>query len=493
MHKVRKPFSATAGILLIILFSVFFLSARCSSNPENASTVYADSGLRTELSKESVSALESLQRANRELTSMILPSVVTLDVIETRKIQNNIDGFPWFFFNRPQEQKEGQGEREYEAEGMGSGVIVRKSGKTYYALTNQHVTGNAKTISVILYNGDKVKGKLVGSDQRKDVALVSFDYDKDLRVAVLGDSNTVQVGDLTYAIGAPLGYVSTVTSGIVSAVGRSGGPNRNNINDFIQTDAAINQGNSGGPLVNIYGEVIGINNWIVSSSGGSQGLAFSIPINNLKKAIDDFINSGEIKYGWLGVQLVEVKDKFREALNLKNIEGAFAGQVFLGSPADKGGIKPGDYIIEVNSAKVKDVDDILRIIADLKSGETSSFKILRRGKELLLTVKIEERDEKIVADSSKLWPGFVPSPLTDEIIKQLELKKGQNGVAVTSLQSKSPAAVMSLQPGDIIVKVNGKDVKDVLSFYDELSKASGEVWFDFIREGHNLVTPRIKK
>ena len=227
----------------------------------------------------------------------------------------------------------------------------------------------------MLYNGDKVQGKLIGSDQRKDVALVSFDYDKDLRVAVLGDSNTVQVGDLTYAIGAPMGYVSTVTSGIVSAVGRSGGPNRNNINDFIQTDAAINQGNSGGPLVNIYGEVIGINNWIVSSSGGSQGLAFSIPINNLKKAIDDFITSGEIKYGWLGVQLLEINDKFRESLNLKDIEGAFAGQVFLGSPADKGGIKPGDYITEVNSTKVKSVDDILRVIADLKPGESSSFKI----------------------------------------------------------------------------------------------------------------------
>ncbi|EMB23572.1 Do family serine endopeptidase [Treponema denticola] len=493
MRKLKNPLSAMAGILLIMLVSVVFLSARCSSNPENASTVYADPGLKTELSKESVSALESLQKANRELTSMILPSVVTLDVVETRKVQNNIDGFPWFFFNRPQDQKDGQGEREYEAEGMGSGVIVRKTGKTYYVLTNQHVTGNAKTISVMLYNGDKVQGKLIGSDQRKDVALVSFDYDKDLRVAVLGDSNTVQVGDLTYAIGAPMGYVSTVTSGIVSAVGRSGGPNRNNINDFIQTDAAINQGNSGGPLVNIYGEVIGINNWIVSSSGGSQGLAFSIPINNLKKAIDDFITSGEIKYGWLGVQLLEINDKFRESLNLKDIEGAFAGQVFLGSPADKGGIKPGDYITEVNSTKVKSVDDILRVIADLKPGESSSFKILRKGKEISATVKIEERDEKNVADSSKLWPGFVPSPLTDEIIKQLELKKGQNGVLVTSLQAKSPAAVMSLQPGDLIVKVNGKDVKDVLSFYDELSNAKGEIWFDFIREGHNLVTPKIKR
>lgn len=470
MRKLKNPISTMAGILSIMLVSVVLLSARCSSNPENAATVYADQGLKTELSKESISALESLQKANRELTSMILPSVVTLDVVETRKVQNNIDGFPWFFFNRPQDQKDGQGEREYEAEGMGSGVIVRKTGKTYYALTNQHVTGNAKTISVILYNGDKVQGKLVGSDQRKDVALVSFDYDKDLRVAVLGDSNTVQVGDLTYAIGAPMGYVSTVTSGIVSAVGRSGGP-----------------------LVNIYGEVIGINNWIVSSSGGSQGLAFSIPINNLKKAIDDFITSGEVKYGWLGVQLLEINDKFRENLNLKDIEGAFAGQVFLGSPADKGGIKPGDYITEVNSTKVKSVDDILRVVADLKPGETASFKILRKGKNISVTVKIEERDEKNVADSSKLWPGFVPSPLTEEIIKQLELKKGQNGVVVTNMQSKSPAAVISLQPGDIIVKVNGKDVKDVLSFYDELSQSGNEVWFDFIREGHNLVSPKIKR
>lgn len=493
MRKLKNPFSATAGILLIILFSVFFLSARCSSNPENAATVYADSGLRTELSMESVSALEALQRANRELTSMVLPSVVTLDVIETRKVQNNIDRFPWFFFNRPQDQKDGEGEREYEAEGMGSGVIVRKVGKTYYALTNQHVTGNAKTISVILYNGEKIQGSLIGSDQRKDVALVSFDYDKELKVAVLGDSNTVQAGDLTYAVGAPLGYVSTVTSGIVSAVGRSGGPNRNNINDFIQTDAAINQGNSGGPLVNIYGEVIGINTWIASSSGGSQGLAFSIPINNLKKAIDDFINSGEIKYGWLGVQLLEINGNFRDNLNLKDIEGAFAGQIFLGSPADKGGIKPGDYITEVNSIKVKNVDDILRIIADLKPGETASFKILRRGKNISVTVKIEERDEKNVADSSKLWPGFVPSPLGEEVIKQLKLKKGQNGVVVTNMQSKSPAAVISLQPGDVIVKLNGKDVKDVSGFYEELSKASGEVWFDFIREGHNLVTPKIKR
>lgn len=489
----RKKISTTTAVLSIVLLSVIFLSARCSTNPENTASVYADSGANKELSKETVSALEALQRANRELTAMVLPSVVTIDVIEMRKTKNTIDGFPWFFFGQPKsDKKEDSEEKEYEAEGMGSGVIVRKTGTTYYALTNQHVIGNASTISVMLHNGDKISGKLIGSDKRKDVALISFEYEKELPVAKLGDSNTVQVGDLSYAIGAPMGYVSTVTSGIISAVGRSGGPNQSNINDFIQTDAAINQGNSGGPLVNIYGEVIGINTWIVSSSGGSQGLAFSIPINNLKKAIDDFISSGAVKYGWLGVQVVEVTEDFKKNLGLKNFDGAFAGQVFIGSPAQKGGIMPGDFITEINDKKVKNTEELVRIIGDLQAGETVGFKLIRSGKEQILNVKIEERDEKIVVDSSKLWPGFMPVPLDEKVIKQLELEKGQKGVLVSSVQAKSPAAVLTLQPGDIIVKVNGTAVANIGEFYTELGKTSGEVWFDFIREQHSLSTAKIK-
>lgn len=497
MKEQRKRFSALQPILGIVFLSLIFLSTKCSSVTEDASTVYADSGKNSALSGETLSVLESLQKANRELASVVLPSVVTLDVVELRKVKNRMDNFnfPWFFFGQPKEDNEegNSPEKEYKVEGLGSGVIVRKTGKTHYVLTNQHVIGNAKDITVILHNGDKVDGKLVGTDNRRDAALVSFEYDKELPVAKLGDSNSVQVGDLTFAMGAPMGYVSTVTQGIVSALGRSGGPNRNNINNFIQTDAAINQGNSGGPLVNIYGEVIGINTWIASSSGGSQGLAFSIPINNLKKAIDDFINSGEIKYGWLGVQLMEITDDFKDSMSLKNKDGAFVSQVFLSSPADKGGIKPGDFITEINTKQIKTVDELIRIIGDLQAGDNASFKILRYKKEIAVKVKIEERNEKIVSDSSKLWPGFVPVPLNDKIIKTLELDAKQKGVLVSSVQAKSPAAVMNLMPEDIITDVNGKTINNIEQFYIELGKAEKEIWFDFIRGKHKLSTAKIKR
>ncbi len=487
-----KKLKFIVPIMAVAFMFSFFVS--CSGTPENAVTVYADSGANTELSKDSISTLEAIQKANRELTSKVLPSVVTLDVIELRKRNPSVNGMPWFFFGQPNKDKEKDGEKEYEAEGMGSGVIVKKSGKTYYVITNQHVVGmHTKNISVILYGGEAIDAKLIGSDKRKDVALVSFESDKDLPVAKLGDSDAVQVGDLTYAMGAPMGLVSTVTKGMVSAIGRSGGPNRNNINDFIQTDAAINQGNSGGPLVNIYGEVIGINTWIVSSSGGSQGLAFSIPINNLKKAISDFISDGKIKYGWLGVQLVPVNDEFKEALDLKDKEGSFVGEVFLGSPAAKGGLQPGDFITEINSKKVKSTEDLVRIVADLEAGEKVDFKLLRAGKELTFNVKIEERNEDVVVDSSKLWPGFIALPLTDKIKEKLELPKAQTGVLIESVKAKSAAAVLALQRYDIITKVNGKKINNLKEFYTEISKVKKELWFDFIREGRELTSSKIKK
>ena len=291
MQGINKRHSNLVWFLLVAILSFSLISAKCFNDTE-AGTVFADTVKTSSLSKDSVAFLEKMQQANRELTSSVLPSVVTIDVVEMRKIKDPF-GFgnsPFhFFFGNPDGDDEEGGTREYKAQGMGSGFIVRKTGNTYYALTNQHVIGNATDISVMLYGGKEIKAKLIGSDTRKDIALVSFESTEDIPLAKLGDSDEVQVGDLAFAIGSPMGYVSSVTQGMISAVGRHGGPNKGNVNDFIQTDAAINQGNSGGPLVNIYGEVIGINTWIASSSGGSQGLGFSIPINNVKKAIDDFI------------------------------------------------------------------------------------------------------------------------------------------------------------------------------------------------------------
>lgn len=486
--------AALASFSLGVLFS--------TRNPGSAQTAFADSLAVAPIPADSISILEGMQKANRSVTAAILPTVVTLDVVETKTVQNSpMEGFPWFFFGNPNGDgsKEGdqQGEekkREYKSEGLGSGVIIRKTGDTYYLLTNHHVAGSANEIQVKMYDGREFTGKLVGGDERKDIALVSFESkDASIPVARMGNSDTVQTGDIVFAVGSPLGYMSSVTQGIISAVGRSGGPN-GNINDFIQTDAAINQGNSGGPLVNIYGEIIGINSWIASSSGGSQGLGFSIPINNVKKAIDDFISTGKIRYGWLGVSLMSVDKEVLSALGKDSGKGALASQIFLGSPADKSGMLPGDVVLSLNGKEVKSVDQLVRDVGDLVSGETAIFKVLRGGKEQSLKVKIEEREEKTVSDASRLWPGFMPLPLTDDIKKQFKLDEKQKGVIVSGVQAKSPAAVIGLQSGDIITGVNDQEIKGLADFYQRLSdKAAKEVWFDVIREGQKVSTLRYKR
>lgn len=449
-----------------------------------------------EISAESRDFLESLQNANRAVASAVLPSVATLDVVETHTIESSpMDGFPWFFFGRPDrdnnDEEDSRNKREYETEGMGSGVIIRRSGKTYYVLTNYHVVKDADKIRVKLYGGQEFSGKIVGGDERKDIALVSFESSDDsIPVAKMGDSDSVQPGDIVFAVGSPLGYVSSLTQGVVSAVGRNGGPN-GNINDFIQTDAAINQGNSGGPLVNIYGEVIGINSWIASYSGGSQGLGFSIPINNVKNAVDEFIAGGKLNYGWLGVQLLDADREILEALGLEKNTGALAAQVFIGSPADKGGFLPGDYVTALNGKPVKSVNQLVRDVGELRNGDTAEFTLIRNGKTINLSVKIDERDENLVNDYSKLWPGFIPYEINDDLRNRFDLDKNQKGVLVTNVMPKSPAAVMGLMSGDIIVKVNDKDVSNLTSLYGGMASArSGEVWFTVIREGHELSTIR---
>lgn len=499
-----KLFTKRTGTLALITLGAVIcfslVAVFCTANPGSAQTAFADSATVSSIPAESIALLEGMQSANRHVASAVLPIVVTIDVIETKTVQNNQpNGFPWFFFGNPQNGGEDGAEgaapeREYKSEGLGSGVIVRKIGKTFYVLTNQHVAGAANEISIKLYDGREFTGKLVGGDERKDIALVSFESDDaSLPVAKLGNSDLVQAGDIVFAVGSPLGYVSSISQGIISAVGRSGGPN-NNINDFIQTDAAINQGNSGGPLVNIYGEVIGINAWIASSTGGSQGLGFSIPVNNVKKAVDDFISSGKIKYGWLGVSLVDAEKPVLADLGITSKKGALASQLFIGSPAEKGGMMPGDFVIALNGKDVKTVDQLVRDVGDIQSGQTAKFRIIRNGKESELSIKIEERNESTVTDSSKLWPGFIPYSLTSEIRKQLKISDKQKGILVTNVQAKSAAAIMGLQSGDVVIRVNDKEISTLLEFYTKLSdRSQKEIWFDVLREGETVSTMRYKR
>lgn len=480
---------AVATVVAVLLSFVLF-SFSCNSG-KSANTAYADTTPAVRISGDSLAVTEAVQNVFRAVSSQVLPSIVQIDVVEKRTVQTpSFNGFPFnFFFG-----DEGEGQtREYEQAGLGSGVIVRKAGNTYYVLTNNHVAGSANQITVKLHDSRSYDAKLVGADDRKDIALVSFETDeKDIVVATLGDSDTVQTGDICFAMGTPLGYYSSVTQGIISATGRSGN-GIGNISDFIQSDAAINQGNSGGALVNIYGEVIGINTWIASQSGGSQGLGFAIPINNVKKAIDDFISSGKVTYGWLGVSLVQVNDKYKEALGVGKHIGAFASQIFIGSPAQKAGMQAGDYVIKLNGKDVKDVDQLVREVGDLTVGETAEFTVLRGGKEVTLKVKIENRDATVVDDSSKLWPGFIAAPIDDSTRKQLELGDNIEGVVVTNVQPKSPAAAMRLQNGDIITAVNDKPVKNLAEFYSALDlSGTKEIWFDVYNDGHTISTGRYK-
>jgi len=499
MKSFTKKAGGFALVSLGALFCFSLVVFFSTKTPGSAQTVFADTPAATALSSDSVSFLESMQKANRGITSMILPSVVTLDVKETKTVDSNsANNVPYFFFGAPQQGDNGDGsgngqQRQYDSEGLGSGIIVRNTGKTFYVLTNQHVAGAANEINVQLNDGREFPGKLVGGDERKDIALVSFESDdKTIPVAKLGDSDAVQPGDIVFAVGSPLGYMASITQGIVSALGRQG-PN-DNINDFIQTDAAINQGNSGGPLVNIKGEVIGVNAWIASNTGGSQGLGFSIPINNVKKAIDDFISSGKIIYGWLGVSLVEPNKDILSSLALTGKKGALAQQLFIDSPADKGGVQPGDYVVSLNGKDVKNVDQLVRDVGDIEAGQTATFGVIRNGKAQDVKVKITQRDNTTVSDSSKLWPGFSPYPMTDEVRTQLKLDKKQKGLLVTGVQAKSAAAIMGLQSGDIIIKMNDKDVSELTDFYARLSDSSvKEIWYDVLRDGQTVATMKYKR
>lgn len=483
-------------VLAAFFCTFFFISFSCKNIP-GAKTVYADNSPARTIPADSLAVAEALQTTFRSISDTVLPTVVEIDVVEKKIVETpQFDDFRFFFFGQPDDKsdKKEDNKREYKQEGLGSGVIVQKNGNIFYVLTNNHVAGKATEIAIKLSDGREFKGKLVGADERKDIALVSFEStDKNIPVAKLGDSDLVQTGDICLAMGTPLGYFASVTQGIVSATGRSGG-RIGNISDFIQTDAAINQGNSGGPLVNIYGEIIGINTWIASQSGGSQGLGFSIPINNVKQAIQDFITVGKVNYGWLGVSLVQITDEYKAALSVKDIKGAFASQIFLDSPADKSGMQAGDYITALNGKQVEDVDQLVREVAELHAGEKANFEFIRAGKKMTATVKIGERQETILNNNAKQWPGLTVIPLNDDIRKELDIKdKKLEGLFVISVIEKSPAAALRLRQNDIITAVNDKSVKTLADFYTAINTTTNKsIWFDVYNDGHIISTGKYK-
>jgi Do/DeqQ family serine protease len=440
-----------------------------------------------------LSTLQSLQEAFRSVAAEVLPTVVEIDVVDVVKQQVPSFTNPFEFFFGPQgDNPQAPQEREFRQQGLGSGVIVRHTGGKVYVLTNNHVAGEAEEISVKLNDGRRFTAQLVGADPNRDLALVMFETGEPVPVAQLGDSDSLQVGDWVLAVGSPLGFDSTVTAGIVSAIGRHSMPGMSvaGFTDYIQTDAAINQGNSGGALVNIYGRVVGINTWIASPSGGNVGLGFAIPVNNAKKAIDDFITKGKIEYGWLGVSMGGVSAEGLKDLKLENSRGAFVYGVFKDSPADKAGVLPGDFITEVNGEGLRDTSELLLRIGNLEPGSRAQLNIIRYGQPLQLTVKINAREteQNLAARSDKLWPGFSVVPITDDIRSQLNLPKSSGKLAIGAVEQGGLADVAGLKSGDVVRKVNGKAVSTVLDFYKAFnSGTSKEIMLTLERQNTELV------
>ncbi len=362
---------------------------------------------------------------------------------------------------------------------LGSGFIVDPSG---IVITNNHVIGDANDIVVIFTDGRKLKAKVLGKDPKVDVAVLKVQSDKPLKTVKFGDSDKARVGDGVMAVGNPFGLGETVTAGILSARNRNidSGP----YDDFLQTDASINQGNSGGPLFNMAGEVIGINTAILSPSGGSIGIGFATPSNSVAPIIDQLEKYGETRRGWLGVRIQSVDDSIAESLGLASPHGALVAGVDANGPAKPAGIEAGDVIVEFDGKDVTESRDLPRLVASMPVGETVDVVVIRKGKQLTKSVtlgrledgeklaKAEEGNDEAVGNVAKAL-GMSLSTLGVDERKTFNLKDSVNGVVISRVDPNSAAADKGLKAGDVIEEVNQQAVSepsDVSKAIDALKK-----------------------
>jgi serine protease Do len=346
--------------------------------------------------------------------------------------------------------------------GIGSGVIATKDG---YILTNNHVVDGADEVQVALQDGREFTAKVIGRDPKSDVAVIKIEA-KDLPALQMADSEKVEVGDVVLAIGNPFGIGQTVTSGIVSATGRSGAVNLD-YEDFIQTDAAINPGNSGGALVDAEGRLIGINTAILSRTGGNQGIGFAIPANLARDVMEGLVKDGHVTRGQLGVYLKNITPALAKKFDLKDTNGALVAEVEPGSPADKAGIKGGDILVEFNGKKVTDSHHLKFEVARTHPGESVAVKVLRDGSSKSMEVAIGNSDgtehlakaEKSTKDDNGTLNGVTVADLDRQTRQEFEVPPTVKGVVISDVSPDSAAAGAGLRRGDVILEINRKPVK----------------------------------
>jgi serine protease Do len=361
---------------------------------------------------------------------------------------------------------QGEGPRQRRSSSLGSGFVIDSSG---IVITNNHVIGDANDISVNFHDGTKLKAEIIGKDSKIDIAVLRVKSDKPLKAVPFGDSEKMRPGDWVIAIGNPFGLGGSVSAGIVSARGRNieSGPYDN----YIQTDAAINKGNSGGPLFNMNGEVIGINTAILSPTGGSVGIGFAVPSANAVPVIDQLKQFGETRRGWLGVRIQNVDEPTAEALGLGTARGALVAGVDERGPSKPAGLEVGDVIVKFDGKDVKDSRDLPRIVASTPVGKAVDVQIVRKGKELTKAVtlgRLEDGEKTQQAglnqpstdtpSATRRALGLELSSLNEELRKRFNIKEDVKGVVVTRVDPNSPAADKRIQPGEVVVEVGQEAV-----------------------------------
>ncbi len=400
----------------------------------------------------------------------VTPGVVLISVRGTHEVKQRVPDAFKFFFGNP---RQGQ-EQERQFRGLGSGVIINAD--EGYIVTNSHVVNDADEIQITLKDGRQLEAKKIGGDEASDIALLQIEAD-DLVEVKIADSDKLRVGDFTVAIGSPFGLGQTVTSGIVSALGRSG-LNVENYEDFIQTDAAINSGNSGGALINLRGELIGINTAILGPNGGNVGIGFAIPSNMVQNLVNQIIEFGEVRRGVLGVAGRSVTSEIAKAMELDINQGGFVEQVTPDSAADEAGIRAGDVIIKVNGKMIKSFNELRGKIGSIGAGKTVQITVIRKDgkeKEFDVTLKKSESANIEAASLHRMLDGA-----------ELENNSQGNGISVVDIAENSPAAAVGLRKGDVINGINRQRINNIGELRSYLNEHKGVFALNVVRNNSSL-------
>ena len=509
---MRKVIRSKIWILMLalVLSLSLFLGFRCKGKWRGEEVLLTKKETSSEETVSIPNGVIELQEAFTNVAQVVKPAVVNISAVQILKMEvpyyqfyfgDPFEDFFDEFFGRPRERKPEPEKREFRRrlEGTGSGVIIDPQG---YILTNYHVIAGAEDIKVTLSNGKEKKydGKVVGKDPRTDLAVIKIKAKGKFPAAKLGDSDKIRIGDWAIAIGSPFGLKQTLTVGVISAKRQSLFVEGKQYREMIQTDASINRGNSGGPLVNIRGEVIGINTAIYAPTGVFAGVGFAIPINNAKEILDELIEKGRVVRGWLGIEIREVDEVIAKQFSLSNTKGVLVNRVMEDSAAEKGGMKRGDVIIKVGDHKVEDVRDLQEVVTKTKPGKKVKVVVIRDKKEVPLTIKLgempepteearvrEEEKEKIGEGEVEQWLGMKVEALTPALAGKYRIEDGK-GVVILEIEIGNKAEEMGLVEGDLIRSINRQSTRNCKEFKKVVKKVdlSEGVIFDIVRRGRPI-------